>query len=85
MDMVERVARAAKEAYRHELVIAPSKGAGDRAWLAATRAAIEAMREPTVNMKWVGATAWKEEKPPDYIYRAMIDAALVQAVNASDD
>ena len=32
-------------------------------------------REPTKDMKNIGAEAWLEEKPADYIYRAMLAAA----------
>lgn len=43
-------------------------------WLA--RAAIEALREPSEGMKAIGNEALGEAKPADYIYRAMLTAAL---------
>lgn len=81
MSMIERVARA----------ICEERGEGwdasnedERAsWRETAVAAIEAMREPTEGMCWLGQTALDEECEPSMmgpapapIWRAMIDAAL---------
>lgn len=80
MDTVEKV----REAYRRELAVPPSRGAGDRAWLAAISAYESALkekglvivpREPTAEMEATGNEGWLEEKTAGYIYRSMIDAA----------
>lgn len=48
-NMVERVAADARKAYRAELTMPPDRDESDRdrAWIAAARAAMKAMRKPT--------------------------------------
>lgn len=42
-------------------------------------------REPTEEMRHIGVEAWREEKPPNYIYRAMSDAAPTPDTQALAD
>ncbi|MEZ2132438.1 MULTISPECIES: hypothetical protein [unclassified Sinorhizobium] len=71
--MIERVARAIME---------DSGGGRDRPdfnwryYESAARAAIEAMREPTEDMRIAGCQETWLDPSVDDIYRAMIDAAL---------
>lgn len=86
-EMVERVALAiyvaeigGPEGWNH-----PRVEAGKERWFAKARAAIEAMREPTQQMRLAGIAEWSRSDPtPEHestlvfnaIWRAMTDAAL---------
>lgn len=78
MDMIERVARALWDAQSTKLctwdALPPSRQEGmrDRA-----RAAISAMRDPTVEMGHAGAL---EEDGSVAVYRAMIETALWEGI-----
>lgn len=90
MTMIERVARAmferwlqTEEAVADQLQNGPQppwedQEFGRRCWLDLARAAIEAMREPTVDMAARGS--FRLDDDGDYcpvdVWKAMIDAAL---------
>ena len=76
-EMVERVARAIRESEEW------SSFWGEEESLVLARAAIEAMREPTNKMLAAAMAETATDLTAEY--RAMIDAALVQAVNASEN
>ena len=83
--MVERAAKAAMERYLAGQRWAEIPEVTREAWRAATRAAIEAMREPSGEMCEAGAAYYhdnyqpgraKEQTTAPFVWCAMIDAAL---------
>jgi len=75
MDMIERVARVICQPYIHA-----GDGNADVIWpeyADDAKAVIEAMREPTADMKAAGSDVWeRSEQAVAAEWRGMIDAAL---------
>jgi hypothetical protein len=69
-DIIERGAEAMRQK-RRQLIAQPL----DRIWPELMRAAIEAMREPDLEMQGAGFDARESDRDITEVYQAMIDAA----------